>query len=150
MLRMTGLESEESSLESALARASEAEDVTVIVYNLECAQSVRGVFQMFVHRSGSANVFFVQRVWVGGVDVGVPSRPFVARMIRLRVNPRGNRLEHHHDAVTPDHRPKILAVPVPSSLMRNLKTKLGLVEVEARLKILDNKKRSNTVERRHG
>src|SRR5438128_6515890 len=112
MLRMTGLESEESSLESALARASEAEDVTVIVYHFECAQSVRGVFQMFVHRSGFANVFLVQRVGVGGVDVGVPSRPFVARMIRLWVNPRGNRLEHHHNAVPPDHRPEILALPI--------------------------------------
>src|SRR6266568_2803992 len=86
---------------------------------------------MFVHRSGSANVFLVQRVWVGGVDVGVPSRPFVARMIRLRMNLGGNRIENHHDAVT-DERPEILADPVASTLMSNFKTELGLIEVEAR------------------
>src|SRR2546430_12761037 len=83
-VRVTGLESEGLWFESDLARAPEAEHVTVVVYDFECAQSVRGVFQMFVHRSGSANVFFVQRVGLGSIDVGVPSRPFVARMIRLR------------------------------------------------------------------
>ena len=105
---------------------------------------------MFVHRSGSANVFFLQRFGVGGVDVGVPSRPFVARMIRLRVNPRGNRLEHHHDAVTPDNRPEILGGPIASALVLNFKPELGLIEVESRLKILDNKEGNDTVEGRHG
>jgi len=66
---------------------------------------------------------------VGGVDVGVPSRPFVARMIRLRMNLRGNRLQHHHDAVTPDHRPEILRDPVASALVLNFKPELRLIEV---------------------
>jgi hypothetical protein len=133
-----------------LARPSEAEHVTVVVDYLECAQSVRGVFQMLVHGNGSADVLFVQRVGVGGVDVGVPSRPFVARMIRLRMNLRGNRLEHHHDAVTPDHRPEILRDPVASALVLNFKPDLGLIELEARLKVVDNKERNNAVEGRHG
>jgi hypothetical protein len=32
----------------------------------------------------------------------------------------------------------------------NFKTELGLVKIEARLKILNNKKRSDAVERGHG
>ncbi len=71
-------------------------------------------------------------------------------MIGLRMNLRGNLLEVHHNAVTPDERPEILAVPVASALVGNFKAELGLVEVEARLKILDNKERSNAVEGGHG
>ncbi len=66
------------------------------------------------------------------------------------MNLRGNRLEHHHDAVTPDHRPEILALPIASAFVLDFKAEFGLVEVEARLKILDNKEGNDTVERRHG
>jgi hypothetical protein len=71
-------------------------------------------------------------------------------MIRLRMNLRGNRLQTDHHAISADKGPEILAVPVASSLMGDFETKLGLVEVEARLKILDNKERSNAVESGHG
>jgi hypothetical protein len=133
-----------------IARSSEAEDVTIVVYYLECSKAVLGVFQVLVHRNGSADVLFIQRVGVGGVDVGVPARPFVARMIRLRVNLRDNRLQTDHDTVPADKGPEILADPVASSLIGNFEAELGLVEVEARLKILGNKARSDTVEGGHG
>src|SRR5579863_5981259 len=111
--------------------SSEAEHVAVVIYHFEGAQAVLGVFQGLVHRNGSADVLFVQRVGVGGVDVGVPARPFVARMIRLRMNFGGNRLQTDRHAIPADKGPEILAVPVASALMRDFETELGLVEVEA-------------------
>ncbi len=84
------------------------------------------------------------------MDVGVPARPLVAGMIRLRMNLRGNRLQTDHHAVPADKGPEIFSVAVTASLISNLETELGLVEVEARLKIVDNKARSNAVERGHG
>ena len=71
-------------------------------------------------------------------------------MVRLRMNLRGNLLEHDHDAITLHHPPKILAVPVSSTFVGNFKTELGLIEVEARLKIRDDKEGSDAVEGRHG
>jgi len=135
-----------------LPRPSETQHVTVVVDHLKCAQAVLGVCQALVHRNGPADVLFVQQVGVGGMDVGVPARPFVARMVRLRMNLRSNCLEAHHHTVPPDERPEIIfvAVPIASTLVRNFKAELGLVEVEARLKILDNKARNNSVESSHG
>ena len=86
----------------------------------------------------------------GGVYVGVPARPFVARMIRLRINLRGNLLQIDHHAVSADKGPEILSVAVTASLISNIETELGVIEVEARLKILDNKEGNDTVEGRHG
>ena len=139
---------------SLLPRSSEANHVTVVVDHFEGAQAVLGVGQGLVHRNGAADVLLVQRVGVGGVDVGVPARPFVARMIRLRMNLGGNRLEADHHAVPPDERPEIISVavvvPIASALVGDFKAELGLIEVEARLKILDNKARDDTVESGHG
>src|SRR5579872_7044233 len=129
---------------------SEAEHVTVVVDHFEGAEAVGGVCERLVHRNGPADVLFVERVGVRGVDVGVPARPFVAGMIGLGMNLRSNRFEAHHDAVTSDERPEILAAPIASAFVRNFKTELGLVEVEARLKIIDNKAWNDTVESRHG
>jgi hypothetical protein len=133
-------------------RSSEANHVAVVVYHFEGAQAVLGVCQGPVHRNGSADVLLVQRVGVGGVDVSVPARPFVAGMIRLGMNLRGNRLEAHHNAVPADERPEILAVVVPiaSAPVGDFKAEFGLVEVEARLKVLDDKARNDTVEDGHG
>jgi hypothetical protein len=133
-----------------LARSSEAEHVTVVIDDFEGAKTVLGVFQRLVHRNGSADVFFVERVWVGGVDVRVPARPFVARMIRLRMNLRRNRLQTDHHAVSADEGPEILSLAVTASLVSNFETELGAVEIEGRLKIVDNKARSNAVEGCHG
>jgi hypothetical protein len=137
-------------IESAFTRSSEAEHVTVVVYYFESAQAILGVCERLVHGNGSTNVLFVERVGVGGVDVGVPARPFVAGMIGLGMNLRSNRFEAHHDAVTSDERPEILAAPIASALVLNFKAELGLIEVEARLKIIDNKAWNDTVESRHG
>ncbi len=84
------------------------------------------------------------------MDVGIPTRPFVARMIRPRMNLRGNRLQTDHHAVSADKGPEILSMAVTASLISNFETQLGLVEVEARLKIIDDKARSDAVERGHG
>ena len=66
------------------------------------------------------------------------------------MNLRGNRLKADHHAVPADEGPDTLADPVASSLIGDFETELGLAEVEARLKIIDNKARSDTVERGHG
>jgi hypothetical protein len=133
-----------------LARPSEAEHVAVVVGDFECAKAVLGILQRLVHRNGSADVLLVQRIGVGGVDVRVPARPFVARMIRLWMNLRGDRLQTDHRAVSADEGPEVLCVAVASALVSNFKTELGLVEVEARLQIIDNKAWSDAMERSHG
>ena len=135
---------------SQLAWATEAEDVTVIVYYFEGAKAILGVCEWLVNGNGPADVLLIQRVGIGGVDVGVPARPFVARAIGLRMNPGRNGLEANHNVVTPDECPKILAVAVASALVLDFKAELGLVEVEGRLKIIDDEARNDAVERGHG
>lgn len=61
-----------------------------------------------------------------------------------------NRLETNHNVVTPDECPEILAVAVASALVLDFKAELGLVEVEGRLKIIDDEARNDAVERGHG
>jgi hypothetical protein len=137
-------------VESQLARPSEAEDVTAVVNHFEGAEAVLGVCERLVHGNGSADVLFVERVGLGGVDVGIPARPFVAGMIRLRMDLRGNRLQTDHHAVSADEGPEIVCVVVAASLVSNFESEFGLIEVDARLKIIDNKAGSDAVEGGHG
>src|SRR4051794_20986139 len=63
------------------------------------------------------------------------------------MNLRDNRLEADHHAVSADKGPEILSVA--ASFVGNFETELGPIEVEGRLKIIDNKARSDAVERGH-
>jgi hypothetical protein len=71
-------------------------------------------------------------------------------MIRLWMNLRGNCLQTDHCAVSADEGPEVLSVAGASALVSNFKTELGLIKVEARLQIIDNKAWSDAVERSHG
>src|SRR5690349_3937373 len=69
-------------LELLLQRPPKAQHVSVVIDDLEGAESVAGISQLPMHGSLAADELLVQRIRIVGVDVGVPAGPFVARMVR--------------------------------------------------------------------
>jgi len=65
-------------------------------------------------------------------------------MIRLRMDTRRDVLQHERDLVSPDHRPKVPALPV-AALMVHVKAQ-GLVELEGFSQIIHDEERSNAVQ----
>ncbi len=126
-------------------RPAEAKHVAIIVEDFKCAEPVTVIFQRPMHGNIFTDVLPIQRVGVGSVDVGVPAGPLVTRVIRNRVNVRGNCLETNHYRVSADKSPEIIPLPIATALVSDVKTELGAVEIQARLQIVHNKTRDDGV-----
>lgn len=133
-----------------LERAAETEHVAVVVLDLESAQAVVGVGEFAVHGDVSGDVFAIQRVGIGGVDVGIPARAGVAGMIGLRVNFGCDVFEHEHDAVAPHDAPEVLDLAVAAAFVGELEAELGGVEVERGWKAVDDEEGGDVVEQGGG
>src|SRR4051794_2139921 len=99
-----------------------------------------------MHGSLAAYELLIQRVGIVGVDIGVPAGPFVARMVRLRMDLRCDRLEVQHDPVASNDGEEVISGSIASALIADLKPQLGLVERKRGGQVVDNKKGSNRVQ----
>src|SRR5580658_6720454 len=89
----------------------------------------------------------VERVRVAGVDVGVPAGPFVARVVGLRMDLRGDGLEHEHDLVSSQDGPEVVAAgSVASTFIQDLEAEPCLVEIQGRGEVVDDEEGSDGVE----
>jgi hypothetical protein len=60
-----------------------------------------------------------------GVDVGVPAGPFVARMVRLRMDLWRDRLEVQHHPVAPNDGEEVISGSIARALIENVEPQLG-------------------------
>jgi hypothetical protein len=65
-------------------------------------------------------------------------------MIRLGMDLGRDRLKVQHDLIAAHENPIVTYVAIASALVQNLEPKLGLVERNRSLQVVDDEKRSNT------
>src|SRR5690349_4151548 len=123
-----------------------AQHVSVVIHYLKGPESIVGIGQLPMHGNLSAGELCVQCVGIFRVDVGVPGGPFMARMVRLRMDLRRDGLEHEHDPVASNDGPKVISGSIASALIANGKSQLGLVERKRSGQVVVNKKGSNRVQ----
>ncbi len=99
-----------------------------------------------MHRDLPGLELCVQRVGVAGVDVGVPPGPFVARMVRLWMDLRGDGLEHKHDLVASDEGPEVVGWFVAASFVEELESQFGLIEVEGLAQVVNDEEGGDAVQ----
>ena len=103
------------------------------------------VGEFLVHGNLPADEFLVQQIGIVGIDVCVPSGPFVAGMIWLGMDFGRDRLEVQHDLIASHENPIVVDVAIASALVPNIEPQFGLVERNRGFQIVDDKEGSNTV-----
>src|SRR5579864_1420159 len=129
-----------------LQRPSEAQYISVIVDDLKGPETIGGIGQFTMHGNLPSGELGVQCVGIVGVDIGVPAGPFVARMVRLRMDLRRDRLEVQHNPVASHDGEEVIFWYIASALITKVKPQLGLVERKRSGEVIDNKKGSNRVQ----
>jgi len=106
------------------------------------------VGEFLVHGNLPADKLLVQRIGIVGIDVSVPSGPFVAGMIWLWMDFGRDRLEVQHDLIASHENPIVVDVAIASALVPNIEPQFGLVERNRSFQVVDDEKRRNTFQ--HG
>ena len=133
-------------MELLIHRSPKAQHVSVVIHDLKGPESIGGIGQFPMHGNLPAGELCVQCVGIFRVDVGVPAGPFVARMVRLRMDLWRDGLEVQHDPVASYDGEEVISGSIASALIANVKPQLGLVERKRSGQVVDNKKGSNRVQ----
>ena len=123
-----------------------AQHISVVIDDLKGPESIIGIGQLPMHGNLPAGELFVQCVGIFRIDVGVPARLVMARMIRLGMDLRRDGLEIDHHPVASHDGEEVISGSIASALIANLKPQLGLVERKRGGQVVDNKERSNRVQ----
>ena len=123
----------------------EAQHISIVVDDLKGPEPIVGIRQLAMHGNLPAGELFVQCVGIICVDVCVPAGPFMARMVRLRMDLWRDRLEVQHHPVASNDGEEDRSDSVAASLVANVEPQLGLVENNRGVEVVDNKEGSNAV-----
>src|SRR5438270_3315432 len=134
------------TLQLLIDRPPKAQHVSVVIDDLKGPESIAGIGQFPMHGDLPAGELCVQCVGIVGVDIGVPAGPFVACMVRLRMDLWRDGLEVQHDPVASDDGEEVISGSIASALIADVKPQLGLVERKRSGQVVDNKKGSNRVQ----
>jgi hypothetical protein len=126
-------------------RTAEAEDVAVVVCDLEGSEAVVGVGEGPGDWSVFGEEFSVEGVGVGGEDVGVPTCPWGAGGVGLGVDVGGNGLEHEHHLIARHDGPEVFGRLVATSFVEDGKAEFGLVEVQGGGQVVDDEEGSDAL-----
>lgn len=133
-------------LELLVNGAPKTQNVSAVVGDLEGSESVSRIGQFSMHGHLPAYELGVQRVGIIRADVGVPTRPFVTRRIRLWMNLGCDGLEQEHRSVAYQNGPEVVAVSVTTTLMKNVEPQLALIERKCRAQVVDDERGSRTLQ----
>jgi len=132
-------------IELLLDRAAKTENIPAVIRDLEGSQAVACICQLPAERSVPGQKLRVERVGIRCEDVRIPGSPFVTNRIRLRMDIGRNVLKHDHYLVSSNHRPEIIALPVPS-FVAHLEAEPGLVKLNRCRQVVSDEEGCNAAQ----